>query len=194
MQAARKRVQQTCTDVNALAATGAKRIFVRWEQTIRIHRDEGKHMCRKHLIRCIAASALWAGTVAVAHAGIFSAKGAVIAIAADDVYVGEAEGHLDGSGTVTIRSQKNPDFKCAGDFTSSAELGGAGILQCSDRTTAEFKFKRLTVYRGYGAATFKWGEMSFAYGFSPEEAARYLKLPTNKTLARNGTEIALIDR
>ena len=36
--------------------------------------------------------------------------------------------------------------------------------------------------------------MTFAYGFTPEEAAPYLKLPQNKTLARNGTEIALVDR
>ena len=36
--------------------------------------------------------------------------------------------------------------------------------------------------------------MNFAYGFKPEEAAPYLRLPQNKKLARNGTEIALVDR
>ena len=151
-------------------------------------------MTRERIIAAAIGCIFSAGASSLASAGIFSAKGAVIAVAAEDVYVGEAEGHLDGSGTVTIRSQKNPQLKCSGDFTSSAELGGSGVLQCSDNSTAEFRFKRLTAYRGYGVASFSWGDMNFAYGFSPEEAARYLKLPQNKTLARNGAEIALVDR
>jgi len=151
-------------------------------------------MTRKKIVAAAIGCIFSAGASSLAYAGIFSAKGAVIAVAAEDVYIGEAEGHLDGSGTVTIRSQKNPQLKCSGDFTSSAELGGSGVLQCSDNSTAEFRFKRLTAYRGYGVASFSWGDMNFAYGFSPEEAARYLKLPQNKTLARNGAEIALVDR
>jgi hypothetical protein len=136
----------------------------------------------------------FAGAAPVLAAGLFSKTGAVIAVAADDVYVGEAEGHLDGSGTVSIRSQKNPQVKCSGEFTSSAELGGSGQLKCTDNTAAAFQFKRLTAYRGYGVASFSWGDMNFAYGFKPEEAAPYLNLPQNKKLARNGTEIALVDR
>jgi len=146
------------------------------------------------LIAVTAACLICAGVTLPAQAGIFSKKGAVIAVAAEDVYVGEAEGHLDGSGTVAIHSQKNPQLKCVGEFTSSAQVGGSGVLQCSDNSTAEFRFKRLTVYQGYGSASFSWGEMTFAYGFTPEEAAPYLKLPQNKTLARNGTAIALVDR
>jgi hypothetical protein len=142
----------------------------------------------------LAACIGFAGAAPVMAAGLFSKTGAVIAVAADDVYVGEAEGHLDGSGTVSIRSQKNPQVKCSGDFTSSAELGGSGQLKCTDNTTAAFQFKRLTAYRGYGVASFSWGDMNFAYGFKPEEAAPYLNLPQNKKLARNGTEIALVDR
>ncbi len=144
----------------------------------------------------LAALAATIGLVGIpaAHAGIFSAKGEVIAVAAEDVYIGEAEGHLDGTGTVEIRSQRNPQMRCSGAFVSSKEAGGSGQLQCNDGSTADFRFKRLTVYRGFGVAKFSWGEMNFAYGFKPEEAAPYLKLPQNKTLARNGTEIALIDR
>lgn len=134
------------------------------------------------------------GIAPAAQAGIFSAKGDVIAVASEAVFIGQAEGHLDGSGTVEIRSQKNPQLKCAGEFTSSAEAGGAGQLYCSDGTSAEFRFKRLTVYRGFGVARFSWGEMNFTYGFKAEEAAPYLNLPQNKKLARQGTEIALVDR
>src|SRR5476649_1479494 len=151
-------------------------------------------MFTKSMITVFAACIGFAASAPVANAGLFSATGAVIAIAADDVYVGEAEGHLNGAGTLAIRSQKNPALTCTGQFTSSAEKGGSGQLQCSDGTTAAFQFKRLTVYRGYGVASFSRGDMSFAYGFTPEEAAPYLKLPEGKKLARNGTEIALIDR
>jgi hypothetical protein len=151
-------------------------------------------MVTRNALAVLAACIGCAATVPVAEAGLFSATGAVIAIVADDVYVGEAEGHLDGSGTVSIRSQKKPGAKCFGEFTSSAELGGSGQLKCSDNTSASFHFKRLSVYRGYGVASFSWGDMNFVYGFKPEEAGPYLKLPQNKKLARNGTEIALVDR
>jgi hypothetical protein len=151
-------------------------------------------MFTKSLITVFAAGIGFAVSAPVAHAGLFSATGAVIAIVADDVYVGEAEGRLDGSGTVTIHSQKDPALTCVGQFTSSAERGGSGQLSCSDGNTAAFQFKRLTVFRGYGVASFSRGEMKFAYGFTPEEAAPYLNLPQSKKLARNGTQIALVDR
>jgi hypothetical protein len=151
-------------------------------------------MITKSGLAIFAACIATAGFTPAAEAGLFSATGEVIAVAADDVYVGEAEGHLDGSGTVVLRSQKNPALKCVGDFTSSAEKGGSGQLHCSDNTTGRFHFKRLSVYKGYGVASFSWGDMNFAYGFKPEEAAPYLRLPQNKKLARNGTEIALVDR
>ena len=133
------------------------------------------------------------GSVAPAGAGLFSATGAVIAIAAEDVFVGEAEGHLNGSGTLAIRSQKNPAHTCVGEFTSSAEKGGSGQLRCSDGTTATFQFKRLSVYRGYGIANFSRGSMSFAYGFTPDDAGPYLNLPTNKKLKHDGTSLVLVD-
>jgi hypothetical protein len=150
---------------------------------------------QKKLITVLAACVALACSAPLAGAaGPFSAKGAIIAVVADDLFVGEAEGHLNGAGTVVIHSQKNPALSCLGQFTSSAALGGSGQLQCSDGSTATFQFKRLTVYRGYGVATFSRGEMRFAYGFTPEEAEPYLKLPEGKKLKRNGTELALIDR
>ena len=151
-------------------------------------------MFTKSLLAVFAACVGFAGSAPVANAGLFSATGTVIAVAGGDVYVGEAEGHIDGTGTLAIRSQKNPALTCTGQFTSNAEQGGSGQLQCSDGTSGVFQFKRLTVYRGYGVANFSRGEMSFAYGFTPEEAAPYLKLPEGKKLAHNGTVLALIDR
>lgn len=149
---------------------------------------------RKSFITILAACAGLAGSPTPAGAGLFSATGNIIAIVADDLFTGEAEGHLSGAGTLAIRSQKDPALTCLGQFTSSAELGGTGRLQCSDGTTATFSFKRLSVFRGHGVANFSRGAMSFAYGFTPEEAAPYLKLPEGKKLVQNGTQLALIDR
>lgn len=112
---------------------------------------------------------------------------------ADDLFVGEAEGHLSGAGTLAIHSQKNPDLTCLGQFTSSAALGGSGQLHCSDGAAATFQFKRLSILRGYGVGSFSRGAMSFAYGLTAKEAGPYLKLPEGKKLTYNGTELKLVD-
>jgi len=148
---------------------------------------------RKILTAVLAAWLGLAGPAALAGAELFSATGMVIAILAGDLFVGEAQGHLSGAGTLAIRSQKNPQLTCVGQFTSSAELGGSGQMQCSDGATATFHFQRLTVFRGYGVGSFSRGSMSFAYGFSAEEAGPYLKLPEGKKLRHNGTELKLVD-
>jgi hypothetical protein len=147
----------------------------------------------RHWVTVLAACLGLAVPATPAGAGLFSATGTVIAILADDLFVGEAEGHLNGAGTLAIRSQKSPAVTCLGQFTSSAEHGGSGQLHCSDGATATFHFQRLGVFRGHGGGTSSRGPMSFAYGFSAEEAGRYLKLPQGKKLAHNGTELALLD-
>jgi hypothetical protein len=141
------------------------------------------------LAACIGLGA----STAPAGAGLFSATGPVIAILAGELFVGEAEGHVSGAGTIAIHAQKRPELKCLGQFTSSAELGGKGELKCSDGATAKFQFKRLSVRRGHGAGITSRGPMSFAYGLTAEEAAPYLKLPKGKTLKRNGTELELVN-
>ena len=54
------------------------------------------------LIAVIAACIGLAGSATLAGAGLFSATGEVIAILTDDLFVGEAEGHLSGAGTLAI--------------------------------------------------------------------------------------------
>ena len=155
--------------------------------------NRGRLPMHKLFITVLAASIGLAGSAPLAGAGLLSATGMVIAILADELFVGEAEGHLNGAGTLAIRSQKDRDFTCLGQFTSSAALGGTGQLQCSDGTTATFQFQRLNIYRGYGVATFSRGAMRFAYGFTAEEAGPYLRLPEGKKLGHNGAELALVD-
>jgi len=149
---------------------------------------------RKILITVLAASIGLAGSATPAGAGLFSATGAVIAMLADELFVGEAEGHLSGAGTLVVHAQKNRDLICIGQFTSGALLGGSGQMHCNDGATATFNFQRLSVFRGYGAGSFSRGSMFFAYGLNAEEAEPYLKLPEGKTLTRDGTELKLVDR
>jgi len=142
------------------------------------------------LAGCIAI----AGLATPAGADLLSAKGDVFAILADELFVGQAEGHLDGSGTLAIHSQKNPALTCTGEFTSSAELGGKGQLRCVNGTSATFQFKRLTIRRGYGTGKLSRGTMSFTYGLSAAEATRYLKPPKDKQLRQNGPGLELLAR
>jgi hypothetical protein len=148
---------------------------------------------QKLLITVLAAVVGVAASETLAHAGLLSATGMVIAILADELFVGEAEGHLSGAGTLAIHSQKHPDLTCQGQFTSSAVLGGSGQMLCSDGATATFHFERLSGLRGYGTGSFSRGGMSFAYGLTAEEAAPYLTLPEGKKLTYNGTELKLAD-
>ncbi len=134
-----------------------------------------------------------AGASAPLSAGLLSATGDVIAIMAGELFVGTAEGNLDGAGTLAIHSQKNPALTCSGKFTSSAEAGGIGKLRCSDGASATFKFQRLSMRQGHGSGRFSRGPMSFAYGLTADEAQPYLKLPKGKKLAGNGTDLKLVN-
>lgn len=148
---------------------------------------------RKILTTVVAACIGLAGSATQANAGLFSASGTVIAMLANELFVGEAEGHLSGAGTLVIHSQRNPDLTCQGQFTSSAAAGGKGQMHCSDGATATFQFQRLSVFRGYGVGSFSRGAMNFAYGLTAEEAAPYLTLPEGKKLGYYGTELELVD-
>ena len=148
---------------------------------------------KRALLKAIAACIGLASLSTPVDAGLFSATGKVIAILAGNLFVGEAEGHLNGAGTLSIHSKADPALTCVGQFTSSAMLGGAGRLQCSDGATASFQFQRLTVFRGHGSGETSRGPMSFAYGMSVEEAGRYLRLPAGKKLTGSGTALALVD-
>ena len=109
----------------------------------------------KTLITGLAAFIGLAGWANVSAEELFSKAGPVIAIMGDDLFVGEAVGHLSGAGTIAIHSQRNPDLTCLGTFTSSAELGGLGRLRCSNGATGTYHFKRLSMEKGYGAGRYE---------------------------------------
>ena len=144
-------------------------------------------------IAVVAASLGVAAWPSVAAADLFSRTGPVIAIMANDLFLGEAEGHLSGAGTIAIHSQRNPDVTCAGQFTSSAELGGSGQMRCSNGATGTYYFKRLSLEKGYGVGSYRRRSMSFTYGLTLDESEPYLKLPPGKKLEHNGKTLALVD-
>jgi hypothetical protein len=148
---------------------------------------------RRMLIICLAGFAGLAGWASPAGSGVFSATGPVIAILAGDLFLGEAKGNLDGSGTISIQSRTKPDVTCRGQFTSSAKLGGIGFLRCSDNATATIQFQRLSILRGYGTGSSSRGQMSFTYGLSANESEPYLKLPPGKALRLVGKDLVLVD-
>ena len=149
-------------------------------------------MC-KMLVTFLAAFLGLAEWANVAAADLFSKTGPVIAIIANDLFLGEAEGNLSGAGTIAIHSQRNPDVTCAGHFTSSAELGGSGQMRCSNGATGTYHFKRLSLERGYGGGTYRGRSMSFTYGLTLNESEPYLKLPPGQKLEHNGKTLALVD-
>lgn len=148
---------------------------------------------RNILIGTIAAAIGSAGWINLANAQLLSATRPVIAMLGAELYLGAAVGHLNGAGTLTVHSQADPTIKCSGEFTSSAELGGAGQLRCNDGAIANFRFKRLDAFRGHGAGTFSRGAMSFAYGLTAEQSETYLTLPPGKRLSTRGETLALVD-
>ena len=147
-----------------------------------------QRMVLSALVACIGLGAL----PFVDAAGL-SATGNVIAVVAGELFVGEAKGYLNGSGTFSIHSEADPALICLGRFTSSAALGGSGQMDCNDGVTGTFRFLRLTVFRGYGTGKTSRGEMSFSYGLPLAEAAPYLKLPDGKKLTSSGAKLALVD-
>jgi len=144
-------------------------------------------------MRIFAACIGLAGAVP-AGAGPFSATSPVIAIMAGELFVGEAEGHLDGSGTLAIHSQRNPALTCRGQFTSNSKKDGIGQLDCSDGATGTFQFQRLGMLHGHGTGAHTLGAMSFVYGMTHEEALPYLQIPEGKRLSHNGTKLAMVDQ
>jgi hypothetical protein len=147
----------------------------------------------KKFLLCLATSFGLAEWTSAAAAELFSKTGPVIAIMANELFLGEAEGHLSGAGTIAIHSQRNPDVACVGQFTSSAALGGSGQMLCSNGTTGTYRFKRLSLVKGYGAGSYHQHSMSFTYGLTADESTPYLKLPPGKKLEHNGKTLALVD-
>lgn len=151
---------------------------------------------RRMLVTCFAAFsglAGLAGSTNPAVAALPSATSQVILILAGDLFLGEAKGNLDESGTMVLQSRSAPDMNCLGQSTFSAETSGTADIRCSDGVTAAIQFQRLSRTSGYGVGSSSRGAVSFSYGLSSIESELYLKLPAGKALRGNGADLMLVN-
>jgi hypothetical protein len=117
-----------------------------------------------------------------ARMGLFSATAPVIAILADDLFLGEAVGYMDRTGTIQIKSSVNEDIRCIGEFRYTGAKTGIARVRCTDGAQASLDFTGLSALSGYGFGTSSRGPASFTFGLTPEQASQYLKLPKGKRL------------
>lgn len=117
----------------------------------------------------IGATSLLSGCSLTVPLLVFSGNG-------EDVYRGSATGYLDGSGTIKFSGTKF-DVDCTGKFQyqrTGFKGWGTGDAECSDGTTANYKFDSATSSKGSGSGEDSKGRFFFfAYGYS-ESAARIL--------------------
>lgn len=128
-----------------------------------------------------------------ARMGVFSVTAPVIAILVDDLFLGEAEGYMDRTGKITIKSKLNPDVQCIGQFAYTGSAIGSGRMQCNDGAAATFEFQSLSTMSGYGFGNSVRGPVSFTYGLTLEQSKEYLKLPRGKKLIEEDKNVQLID-
>jgi len=129
-----------------------------------------------------------------AQMGLFTTKTPVVAIVAGDLYTGHSVCYLDGTGTITLRSSAQPDQQCSGDFRYESERLGVGDMRCTGGSSATFQFRALSTLTGYGFGRARTGDVSFAYGMTPEQAEPYLRLPSGKKLRSKDNALLLTDR
>lgn len=111
--------------------------------------------------------------------GIFTATTPVLATIKGDIFIGTSVGDISGAGKIEMESAINPDINCIGEFryTSLYSMVGVGTLTCSDGNLATFNFNALDSLSGYGLGSSSRGPVTFTYGLTPEESAKYLQKP-----------------
>ena len=67
-------------------------------------------------------------------------------------------------------------------------------MRCTGGSSATFQFRALSTLTGYGFGRARTGDVSFAYGMTPEQAEPYLRLPSGKKLHSKDSALLLTDR
>jgi hypothetical protein len=76
-------------------------------------------------------------------------------------FSGTATGHMDGSGTITLKS--NTGLRVTGDFVYVTSRQGEGTFKCSDGRTGPFRFVS-TGTRGTGTGRLGSENITFSFG------------------------------
>ena len=119
----------------------------------------------------------------------------------EDVYKGTATGYLDGSGKIQFSGTKF-DVKCTGNFQyqrTGFQGWGTGTAECSDGTTANYKFDSATSSKGSGSGEDSKGRFFFfAYGYKESVARILFEKAAGYRLPKFGPELIppeiIIDR
>jgi hypothetical protein len=125
--------------------------------------------------------------------GLLTTTTPVLAIVGGELYTGQSVCYLDGSGIIKLQSTADPHQECSGDFRYESEHLGVGDMHCSGGSNATFQFRALSTLTGYGFGRARTGDLSFAYGMTPEQAEGYLRLPAGKKLRRKDSMLILSD-
>lgn len=136
----------------------------------------------------VSSGAVHAATV---RDGLFSVTLPVIAILQDELFEGEAIGYIDRTGTIEIRSVRDPANKCSGTFHYTGLSTGLAEMQCEDGAREMLSFKALGPFSGYGQGGTRRGPASFTFGLDPEQAAEHLTVPPGKKLVVKGDGLRL---
>lgn len=124
---------------------------------------------------------------------LLSATAPVLAILYDDLFVGEAVGYMDRTGTIDIHSVSNPEIKCVGNFRYIGSKTGEATVRCNDGAEAVLSFNGLTALSGYGYGKTSRGPASFTFGLTSEQAGQYLTLPQGKRISKESQGTRLRD-
>lgn len=129
-----------------------------------------------------------------AHMGLLNTTSPVLAVVAGEVYTGQSVCHWDGTGAIQLKSLADSHRECSGDFHYESQDLGVGDIHCSAGPAATFQFRALGTLTGYGFGRAREGEVTFAYGMTPEQADPYLRLPPGTKLQRKDDKISLTGR
>lgn len=108
---------------------------------------------------------------------LFTAEAPVVVLMVDDIFIGNAIGYMDRTGTIEMASTSRADVRCAGQFAYTGARIGRATLSCSDGMLASVTFNALSNLSGYGYGAAAGGPVSFTYGLSSAEAVQYLRFP-----------------
>ena len=136
---------------------------------------------RRVAVMLMLLAAVVAGRTAAAF-DLFSVKEPVYAVVNEVLLVGEAIGHWDRAGTITVHSTLDASLVCSGSFRFTHARRGVATIQCSDGSVGDLEFDALGVVSGHGSGTTSKGPVSFTFGLSPAEATPYLNLPKGKKI------------
>ena len=113
---------------------------------------------------------------------LFTIREPVFAVVDGMLLAGEALGHWDRTGTMSVHSTLDEALHCEGSFRFTGLKSGTAQIRCSDGSELDLNFEALGALSGWGQGLTSRGPVSFTFGLSAAEATPYLNLPKGKRI------------